>query len=241
MLNYFHASANHASQHVGFIMATNVALNLNVQNNFPQQIFDESRRHRNGSVHASSLFNRDNDQVLEHWFTQNLVQTQDWVCWHPHDFPMDVSRNFVDYIHELEASGLRVWDVKNDIRATGYLNLTSPDGRLVVLTGRGDYLLTSNEATEADYLWRINCIVEIQSQQDEHIRRCELQLQLYLLILMNTRGLANLLGFLVQDNGMCRAYRARRDGRNCIYEENDEFHVCHIAAVVEHLMDHPEL
>jgi hypothetical protein len=42
------------------------------------------------------------------------------------------------------------------------------------------------------------------------------------------------------DNGMCRAYRARRDGVNRIYEENDQFHICHIATVIQTLMAQPD-
>ncbi len=55
----------------------------------------------------------------------------------------------------------------------------------------------------------------------------------YLLILMNTKGLRALVGFLVYLDGQCRAFKATRniDG-NCVYEMNDRFHVAYMSDVL---------
>lgn len=78
-------------------------------------------------------------------------------------------------------------------------------------------------------------VIEIQSKPDEE--RCELQMQVYLLLLMNTRGLRRVFGILVYNDGRCRAYKASRDvGNNCVYEQDEIFYVCHIARVIADLL-----
>jgi hypothetical protein len=85
--------------------------------------------------------------------------------------------------------------------------------------------------TAVNYLHSILCVIEIQSKED--IQKCELQMQVYLLILMNTKNLPALVGFLIFKDGNCRAFKATRDeSGGCLFEMNDLFHVCHIAEVM---------
>lgn len=65
----------------------------------------------------------------------------------------------------------------------------------------------------------------------------ELQMQVYVLILMNTKGLSALAGFLILDNGQCRAYKASRDAMDdCLFEMNSLFHVCHLPEVMDRVV-----
>ena len=69
------------------------------------------------------------------------------------------------------------------------------------------------------------CIVEVQSKhRDRDIPFCEVQLQLCLMLAMNKLNLSAVVGFLVQDDGMCRTYKASR-ARSIMYEQNDLVHV----------------
>jgi hypothetical protein len=56
---------------------------------------------------------------------------------------------------------------------------------------------------------------------------------------MNIRGLRNVYGFLVRQDGNCRAYRAFRGAAgDCIYEGNDVFHVSHVASVISMILSY---
>ncbi len=53
---------------------------------------------------------------------------------------------------------------------------------------------------------------------------------------MNMEGLKAVIGFLVQDNGMCRTYKATRSPVSILYEQNDLVHVSHLADVMQKLL-----
>ena len=222
---------------IEFVPRVQFVYRLQLRSQFPEAVVTHASRHQNGSIHASSVFNGDDDGDLRNWFTQNLVAVTAWECPHSVDVvPMDAKRTFREYIRPIKALGLKVWDIQSDQRATGYLNLTDSDGTRIDLAGRADFLITPETSTLADYLVRIKFVIEIQS--GDNIDYCEYQMKLYLLILMNTRGLDVLHGFLVRNDGNCRAYQARRsaDG-GCIYEENDIFHIYHIVHVITALLE----
>ena len=220
------------------MVSSHLVLDLSVPRTIPQRLLAQSSRHVNGSVHASSMFNSDNSGELIAWFRLCLVTVTNWDCPHPDGdyLPMGASRNFREYISDIQSLGLKVWSIENDQRATGYLNLIDDTNEKLLVAGRADFIITDNACNLANYLFSVKFVVEIQSQDDDLL--CELQMQLYLLILMNTRALSSVYGFLVYRDGRCRAYRARRsapDG-NCIYEENDTFQVFHIKTVIDILL-----
>jgi len=181
------------------------------------------------------VFNGDEGGELTHWFKRHLVSVVEWECEHPDNPVADCSRKFVDYIPRIVALNLKVFDVQMKQRAYMYLDIIDSNGIKFAYAGRADYIISSARASRTTCLSEAICVVEIQSKDNEQL--CELQLQSYMLILMNTQRLRGLLGFLVLNNGNCRVYRASRseDG-DCIYEENDVFHVCFIADVIQSLL-----
>mmetsp|Transcript_22957 Transcript_22957/g.32958 ORF Transcript_22957/g.32958 Transcript_22957/m.32958 type:complete len:92 (+) Transcript_22957:96-371(+) len=50
--------------------------------------------------------------------------------------------------------------------------------------------------------------------------------------IMNMYALPAVVGFLVQDDGMCRTYKATRQPESIMYEQNDLVHVSQIAEVI---------
>lgn len=189
------------------------------------------------STHASKMFSglsTGRGFTVANWFRTYLVLPTDWHLTHPEE--TTGSNKFSDYISEFLPRGLKVWDINNKQEANTRLFVSAPDGKSIILSGRGDYLITRSTATKASYLHNILCVIEIQSK--DNVMECELQILVYLLILMNSKGLAKLVGFLVRRDGQCRAFRATRsvDG-SCMHEQNDLFHVSHIAGVCDELVN----
>lgn len=215
-----------------FVAAPRVYHTIKLTSPLPVELVKISHKHQHGSVHASTVFL--DDYNIQTWFNLTLVNPILWDCPHPNDFPREKSWNFCDYQTAIESCGLKVWDVQYDQRATGYMNIVGSDEQQVVLAGRADFIVSKKHATIASYLYDAVCVIEVQSHDD--ISSCEYQLLAYLLIFMNTRGMNVLFGFLVHNDGRCRAYKASRgsDG-NCVYEQNDTFHVCYIADVIKEL------
>ena len=71
--------------------------------------------------------------------------------------------------------------------------------------------------------------------RDRDIPLCEVQLQLYLMLAMNKLNLSAVVGFLVQDDGMCRTYKASRARSIIMYEQNDLVHIFRIADVLHNI------
>jgi hypothetical protein len=125
--------------------------------------------------------------------------------------------------------------------ATGYLTVKERQPRLdgavarINLAGRTDFIVTNFDVDAAEFMFRTLVVIEIQSQLDD--RRCELQMQVYLLLLMNTKALTQVFGILVYNNGRCRTFQARRDATgNCVYEQNGMFYLSQIALVIGNLL-----
>jgi hypothetical protein len=115
-----------------------------------------------------------------------------------------------------------------------YLTIHSAVNK-ITLARQADYLITRRDATKATIYRDIVCVVEIQSKRDREL--CEMQNLTYMLLLMNTKGLPWILGILVYEDGTCRAYKAIRNGANCVYSTNDLFHLSHIDEVLQFLVD----
>lgn len=200
-------------------------------NSIPDTLFPEDE---DKSCHASTMFN--SDPVAVNWFKENLVMAREWTLDHPHDIPEHATHRFTDQLTSFENIGYKVWNIENKIHATGYIKVTSKaNGSHIVIAGRADYLITRRSVTVAEYLHKVLCVVEVQSRPDREI--CELQMQVYLLILMNTKHLPALVGFLVFNDGQCRAFKGTRDeGGGCMFEMNDLFHVGYIAQVMDSIV-----
>lgn len=223
---------------LGMFVASNPLIyDLHVRERIPNALMDQTRIRASGSVHASSILAHDDDRSLRQWISVNLVDPVQWACPHPHDVPANASNSFRSYEGQFVDRGFSVRNVQNDQRARGYLNVhydhAEPHQR-VLLAGRADYIISTGGANEANYLFQAVGVVEIQSSDDEEI--CEMQMMLYLLIFMNTRGLRRLHGFLVYRNGTCRVYKASRAGGNIIYEQDDTFHIFYMVPVLEYLL-----
>jgi hypothetical protein len=177
------------------------------------------------------MFNNNPAEIIP-WFQQSLVMARDWELDHPHDILPNSSRIFADYGEALEALGYKAWKIENKQHATSYLKVTSKtNGSFVTIGGRADYLITKNNVSVAEYLNKILCVIEIQSKVDEEL--CQLQMQVYLLILMNTKHLPALVGFLIFNDGQCQAFKATRDeAGGCIFAMNDRFHICYLCTVM---------
>jgi hypothetical protein len=109
-------------------------------------------------------------------------------------------------------------------------------GSSITIGGRADYLITKGNVSKAEYLNKILCVIEIQSRDGEEL--CQLQMQVYLLILMNTKHLHALVGFLIFKNGLCQAFKATIDeAGGCIFEMNDRFHICYLCTVMVDVLE----
>eukprot|EP01036_Dinobryon_divergens_P027763 gene27763-36585_t len=162
---------------------------------------------------------------------RNLVSPDEFELVHDHSVPPAHTNEFKDYIASFEDRGVKFFQ-RND------------KSKVCDLSGRPDFLITPSKSksdvvtTKDDRLHWAICIIELQSKHpDEDIHLCEVQLQFYLMIYMNRYGLPTVVGFLVQDNGMCRTYKAIRQPQSIMYEQNDLVHVSHIAEVLRVLWE----
>eukprot|EP01038_Epipyxis_sp_PR26KG_P017366 gene17366-23987_t len=100
-----------------------------------------------------------------------------------------------------------------------------------LIGGMADFVITYSNVTKARYLNDILCVIEVQSKENEEL--CIMQMLVYLLILMNTKHLQKLVGFLVLNNGLCRAFKAtRNENGDYLYEQNGLFHVSYIVQMM---------
>jgi hypothetical protein len=150
---------------------------------------------------------------------------------HPNDIPLGANHDFKAY-KDMIGVHYRLWDIQNRQHTTSYLKIDSASDPSVfsIVGGRADFIITPLTSTNADYLSTMLCVIEIQTKDEikqTNEKLYDLQMLVYLLILMNTRHLPYLVGFLVRKDGPCRAYKATRDVETggCIFEMNDLFHV----------------
>ncbi len=215
-----------------------MTFSLRVDEDIPAGLFVQAARHNNGSVHASSMFNGDDNYEVIDWFEQQLAYPILWECPHPDDLPgPEDSSTFDERIKgSIRNLGLRVWDTQRSQNSTGYLTIRDGRGRKILLSGQADFILTDQAADEADFLFHTLVVIEVQSQPNETF--CEHQIQVYLLLLMNTRALQSVFGVLIYTDGRCRMYRATRGvGNNCMYEQNEIFYVSHLPQVIGSLLN----
>ena len=170
---------------------------------------------------------------LREWF-RNLMNPIDFQFKHPEDDVINTSNMFSDYIPSIREEGFTVWDTQGESEGTCRLNLQTPDGRRAVISGRPDFIISAGDATKGSFLLKTQCIVEIQSNDDDE--QCEVQMMAYIYIFMNKMGLKKVVGFLIYRNGLVKAYRASREP-NIVYEENDTFHISHIRNVLAQVVN----
>lgn len=191
-------------------------------------------RSEDQSIHASSMFDQDTEELAT-WFNLNLIMPVEWNLSHPDYVPLNASNNFPDYKSDFINRGFKLWDIQNVLHATSYLQLKVKDSdETTLIAGRADFFITHSNASKANYLTCMLGVVEIQSKDD--VKLCELQLLVYLLILMNTKQLPVLIGFLVLKSGMCKAFKStRHEEGGCVYSMNNFFHVAYIADIFENI------
>ena len=151
-------------------------------------------------------------------------------CWKDY-FPPNASNLFNNYIQNFKNNGYKVWCTQNNHHATSYLQLTSKQtSESILISGRADYLITPNHATKANYL---NEIIEIQSKDDEEL--CINQMLIYLLILMNTKNLKQVIGFWIYSNGLySKSYQ--RSQWELYAWQNDSFHLTYIFQIFQFVL-----
>lgn len=203
-----------------------------------------------GSVHASSILNGSSQEerdIVASWITRNLVAPEHFNLDHDHSVPPNQPNDLKYYHANFEDCGFTVWNVENDAEMTCRVKFVQRDdkSRMCDLSGRPDFIITPKKrksdgvvTTRADRLFCTVCVIEVQSKhRDKDIQLCEVQLQLYLMLVMNMYALPAVVGFLVLDDGMCRTYKATRQPTAIMYEQNDLVHVSHIAEVLRVLWE----
>ncbi len=208
---------------------------LDIPMEFPSALLE-----KDGSIHASSIISNNTEVVREHlrnWFQVSLATVTHFELEKPEEDERGAkaSRLFRDYKKDIQKLGYTVWDIQTSVGENVSILLQDPKKRQKKLSGRGDYIIASAQATcrEAASIYAL-CIVEIQSK--ENTEDCELQSITYLVLMMNVFGLPRLTGILVYNNGTCRAYRASRNGGATLYESNDTFPLYQIVDVLPTLL-----
>jgi hypothetical protein len=189
------------------------------------------------SNHASKMFTRANQDVRL-WFRDTLMLPLEWNLEHPDD-TRGGSNSFHDYRADFPLE-FKIWDIQGGTEGTQRVSIYTDNGRSITVSGRADFLITRRynglHLVKVDWLDKVLGVIELQSNSDAI--QCEYQMLAYLFIMMNARGLRNLVGFLVYNDGQCRAYRASRGvNGNAVYEENDRFHVSYIAEIFVRLVN----
>eukprot|EP01038_Epipyxis_sp_PR26KG_P017466 gene17466-24162_t len=164
------------------------------------------------SNHASTMFNENTNDITL-WFKENLlVMPIPWNLEHPHDIPPNASSTFIDYVDSFRTRGFKVWDIQNKQHANTYIELRSRStSDSTLISGRADFIITTLSVTTAQYLNELLCVIE-------HLQK--------------------LVGFLVLSNGQCRAFKAtRNENSDCVYEQNDMFHLAHIVDMLENILN----
>ena len=160
---------------------------------------------------------------------------------HDHSVSLNLTNDLKDYHANFEDRGYSVWSVQNDAEITCRVKFVQRNDRSRVcdLSGRPDFIITPKRKsggdviTKAERLFCTVCIIQVQSKhRDKDMPLCEVQLQLYMMLIMNLYALPAVVGFLVRDNGMCRTYKATRKPDSIMYEQNDLMDVSHIAEVL---------
>jgi hypothetical protein len=196
-------------------------------------------------VRASSILNcssNEEREIVASWIEHNVVAPEFFELDHDHSVPPNLTNDLKDYHANFEERGYSVWNVENDAEMTCRVKFVQRNNksRVCDLSGRPDFIITPSKrksdgvvTTKADRLFCTVCIIEVQSKhRDKDIPLCEVQLQLYLMLVMNIYGLPAVVGFLVQNDGMCRTYKAIRQPESIMYQQNDLVHVSHIAEVL---------
>lgn len=182
------------------------------------------------SAHCSQIFGI---QDVRDWFHREIVRPIPWDIKAPGDLEPNASPNFEDYVVAIHKKlNLKVVPIEQNNNANGHLDLVTRDKMYrATLSGRADYMIVPLDCTKADFLYRLVCVVEIQSGEKSDLV-CEAQLESYLLILMNKHGLKNLVGVYITktkklgESGLCKLYKASRSENNdCIFEQDHQFHV----------------
>ena len=180
----------------------------------------------------------DDKETLRIWFSRALAAPRHFHLEKPLADERQglASRHFVDYQSVIEGLGFKVWDIQDKTGDTISVVLEDSLGRQKELSGRADFIISSQSAKcQGAALQNALCVVEIQSKDDEEA--CEFQMMTYLVLMMNRFGFSRLAGILVCKDGTCRSYRASRalnvaTGNGAVYEQNDKFDLYQIDEIL---------
>jgi hypothetical protein len=181
----------------------------------------------------------DENETLRIWFKQAIAATTHFVLPKPEvdERQATSSRIFQDYQSAIESMslGLKVWDIQNSTGDTISVVLQDSNGLQKELSGRADFIISSNAALcHGSALQLAQCVIVIQNK--DNVIDCEYQLVTYLVLMMNRFGLLGIAGILVYRNGTCRAFRASRSGDGAVYEQNDTFPLYQIVDILPSLL-----
>jgi hypothetical protein len=194
------------------------------------------------SNNASAIFNGTHAGEIAAWFSSYLVLPRGWDLHHPvGGGGLNISNSFDAHKNQISERGYVLTDIGNSTHATNYLQIKhKSSNKVILLGGRADYIVSKAGSTYATYMDKnhILCVIEVQSKHGQSdVPSCELQMQVYLLILMNKVRPSRLLGLLVLDDGRVKAFKATWDASGQgIYEQNDYFHVSIIGDVLHALL-----
>ena len=185
----------------------------------------------------------DDKETLRVWFTHALANPIHFDLEKPlaDERQGTASRNFLDYQSAIEGLGFKVWDIQDKTGDTISVVLEDSLGRQKELSGRADFIISSQSAKcQGAALQNAVCVVEIQSKDDEEA--CEFQMMTFLVLMMNRFGFSRLAGILVCNDGTCRSYRASRAlngaiGNGAVYEQNDKFDLYQIDEILPVLLN----
>ncbi len=213
---------------------------VHIKEKFPEALIDEfenkKERKEGSSIHASTVFQirkTDPDYSIRSFFDQYVIATKEWNLQYSAVHQDCRDKSIVDYEKEFEEGGLHLCDIQSDSSATIYLDMTDTRGIKISFSGRADYLL-SREKSKASRWKTVQCVIEVQSQEDEEA--CEYQMLVYLFLAMNRFGLKKLLGLLVFKDKRCRLFKADRDGDgwgNSLFYSNGVFEIWQAAKLIK--------
>jgi len=130
-----------------------------------------------------------------------------------------------------------VWNIQGTTEDTISLVLEDSNGLQKDLSGRADFIISSQAAKcQGEALEHAQCVVEIQDKADEEA--CEYETVTFLVLMMNRFGYNRLAAILVYCDGTCRSYRASRAGGigETVYEQDDKFDLYQIAEILPTLL-----
>lgn len=180
--------------------------------------------------------------MVVEWVKSNIVVPVEFELDQEHCLSLEADHSFSPA--RFVDRGYTVWNVQADETMTYRMKFAQSDDteKAFDLAGRADYLITHRTTpsgvltAKADLVKAVLCVIMVPPKNDKDTFLREIELQLNLILAMNVGALPGAVGFLVQNNGMCRTYRATRNPKAVMYEQDDLVHVTHLVDVFEKML-----